>query len=135
LKLQLDEKSIALQLPEDAPTVLCDRTRLYQIFSNLIGNAVRHMDSNSGGLIRVEVDESDDGWQISVRDNGPGIAPSDRERIFEAFQTASGPTPGTPGSGLGLAIVKKIVDRYSGRCWVESELGVGSQFVVWLPRD
>jgi len=135
LKLQLDAKDIALELPDDSPTIRCDRTRLYQIFSNLIGNAVRHMDSKSGSLICVEIDDVEDGWQISVRDNGPGIAPMHRERIFEAFQTASERPQGSPSGGLGLAIVKKIVESHSGRVWVESELGVGSRFVVWLPRD
>jgi PAS domain S-box-containing protein len=135
LKLPLDEKGITLQLPKDCPTLLFDRTRLYQILSNLIGNAVHHMNSDSGGLIRVDVGEVEDGWQISVRDNGPGIAPMHRERIFQAFQTAGRLTSATKSSGLGLAIVKKIVDAHAGRIWLESEFGLGSRFVVWLPRD
>jgi PAS domain S-box-containing protein len=135
LKLQIDEKDIDLQLPEDTPTIVCDRTRLYQIFSNLIGNAVRHMDAKTGSLIRVEIEDRDDGWQISVHDNGPGIAPANRDRIFEAFHSQGRNAQGHKSCGLGLAIVRKIVELHHGRIWVESELGLGSRFFVWLPRD
>jgi len=137
LKMELDEKNIELRLPEDPPTVLFDRTRLYQLLSNLIGNAVRHMGEEPTGRIDVEIETLPDGWQISVRDNGPGIPAEDRQRIFEAFQTADGPDrsekKSEKKSGLGLAIVKKIVEAHSGRVWVESEPGNGARFVVWFP--
>ena len=134
LKLQLDEKNIELQLPENPPSVLCDRTRLYQLFSNLIGNAIAHMGARPTGRIEVEIETLPDGWLISVRDNGPGIQRADHERIFEAFQTAGQPNEGKKNSGLGLAIVKKIVAAHSGRVWVESEAGAGACFLVWLPK-
>jgi signal transduction histidine kinase len=135
LKLQLDEKTIELKLPEDPPTVLCDRTRLYQLLSNLIGNAIQHMGVEAPGRIEVEIETVSDGWQISVSDTGPGILREDRDRIFEAFQTACvGPNGSKKNSGLGLAIVKKIVEAHSGRVWVESEPDVGACFFVWLPK-
>jgi len=137
LKIELDEKNIELHVPEDPPTVLFDRTRLYQLLSNLIGNAVQHMGEEPAGRIDVEIETLSDGWQISVRDNGPGIPAEDRQRIFEAFQTADGPDrsekKSEKKSGLGLAIVKKIVEAHSGRVWVESEPGNGARFVVWFP--
>ncbi len=132
LKLHLEEKKIELDLPENPPTLLIDRTRLYQLFANLIGNAVRHMDRDEDGRIRVEIEAVADGWRILVDDNGPGIAPEDHQRIFDVFQTA-GRSSGRDNGGLGLAIVKKIVETHSGRVWVESESGQGSRFVVWLP--
>jgi len=135
LKLQLDEKNIDLILPDETPTVLFDRTRLYQLFSNLIGNAIHHMDRKSAARIEVEITSEAAGWQISVRDNGPGIGPEDHQRIFGAFETASRPGNKHKSSGLGLAIVKKIVETDSGRVWVESELGTGARFVVWLPSE
>lgn len=135
LKLQLDEKNIDLILPDETPTILFDRTRLYQLFSNLIGNAIHHMDRKSAARIEVEITSEAAGWQISVRDNGPGIGPEDHQRIFGAFETASRPGNKHKSSGLGLAIVKKIVETDSGRVWVESELGTGARFVVWLPSE
>jgi signal transduction histidine kinase len=134
LKLQLDEKHIELRLPEDPPTLLCDRTRLYQLLSNLIGNSIQHMGSGQTGRIDVEIETVSDGWQISVDDNGPGIAPEDHHRIFEVFETAGNPSGAKKSSGLGLAIVKKIVEAHSGRVWVESEEGEGTRFFVWLPE-
>ena len=134
LKLQLDEKHIELHLPDDPPTLLCDRTRLYQLLSNLIGNSIHHMGSERVGRIDVEIETVSDGWQISVSDNGPGIAPGDHNRIFEVFETAGIPTDATKSSGLGLAIVKKIVEAHSGRVWVESEPDDGTCFFVWLPK-
>ena len=150
-KLTLDEAGIELRLPEVAPTLLCDRTRLYQLLSNLIGNAIKHMGERSDGRIEVSIDEVDDGWQIVVADNGPGIRPEYRERIFEMFETlrpaAAADAPAAPwaptkpsrsprskSSGLGLAIVKKIVDSHGGRVHVEGEPGEGARFVVFLAR-
>jgi len=135
LNLQLDEAGIDLNLPTDPPLVVCDRTRLYQLFSNLIGNAIRHMEPNASGRIDVSVEVVPDGWEISVKDNGPGIAPEDSKRIFEPFQTARRPGEPKKSSGLGLAIVRKIVEAHRGRIVVESELGAGARFVVWLPRS
>ena len=134
LKLPLEEKQIELVLPNEAPVVIGDRTRLYQLFSNLIGNAIRHADPDRPGRIEVTVEEADGGWQIAVADDGPGIARADQQRIFEAFQTAAPPSRGGKSSGLGLAIVRKIVEAHHGRIHVESEPGQGARFVVWLPR-
>lgn len=134
LKLQLETKSIALSLPKDPPTILCDRTRLYQLLSNLIGNAVQHMPAETSGRIDVEIETAPDGWQISISDNGRGIPLADRDRIFEAFETGGQPSGLGKTSGLGLAIVKKIVESHSGRVWVESNPNAGARFVVWLPK-
>jgi len=135
LKIQLDEKSIHLILPEDPPPLICDRTRLYQLFSNLIGNAILHMDRSSAARIEVGIETVLDGWQISVCDNGKGIAHEDHQRIFLAFESACSAGTEHRSSGLGLAIVKKIVETHSGRVWVESEPGAGARFIVWLPAS
>jgi signal transduction histidine kinase len=144
LKLRLDESGIELALPIDPPTLICDRTRLYQLFSNLVGNAIQHMDidvdideadPSARGHIEVEIETVANGWQLAVRDNGPGIEAEDCERIFDAFQTARKPGQAKKSSGLGLAIVKKIVEAHRGRVWVESQPGQGARFVVWLPRE
>lgn len=136
-KLPLEEAGIELSFPNEAPIIVCDRTRLYQVFSNLIGNAIQHMEPLTGGRIEVDVTTVADGWEISVADNGPGIPEDDLSRIFEAFQTAKTPTKNAAtkkSSGLGLAIVRKIVESHEGRIRVESVLGEGARFIVWLPR-
>jgi PAS domain S-box-containing protein len=134
LKPRLEEAGIELSLPEPAPPLLsCDRTRLYQLFSNLIGNAIEHMGAPAEPRIDVSVEEQEDAHLIVVRDNGRGIDPAHRDRIFEPFQSfaASGRSR---GAGMGLAIVKKIVEKRGGRIWVESELGKGAAFHIRLPR-
>lgn len=134
LKLELDEQEFDLLLPEQPPPLLCDRTGLYQLFSNLIGNAIQHSRPTSKGRIEVGIETLADGWQISVRDNGCGIAREDHDRIFDVFETAGKPDGDCNSSGLGLSIVKKIVEAHSGRLSVESELGSGARFIVWLPK-
>ncbi|MAG31419.1 MAG: hypothetical protein CL908_11095 [Deltaproteobacteria bacterium] len=144
LRLQLDEKGIVLELPESGPTLLCDRTRLYQLLSNLIGNAIHHMGDQPNGRIEVAIDVTPGGWQITVADNGPGIRPEEQERIFEMFETGRPTTaqtaaksmgrPAKKSSGLGLAIVKKIVETHCGQIRVESEPGAGARFIVFLPE-
>jgi PAS domain S-box-containing protein len=134
LKSRLEAAHIQLQLPETPPPpVYCDRTRLYQVLSNLIGNAIDHMGDGEGHCIAVDVTEYENGHDITVSDNGCGIAPENHERIFEVFQSI-GRKDGRRGSGIGLAIVKKIVETHGGRVWVESTRGEGSTFHVHLPR-
>ncbi|HEY5656160.1 MAG TPA: PAS domain-containing sensor histidine kinase [Myxococcota bacterium] len=134
LKPRLEAGNIRLVLPETPPPlVYCDRTRLYQVLSNLIGNAIEHMGEGEDQHVEVAVTEYEGGHDIAVRDNGCGIAQEDHERIFEVFQSI-GRKEGRRGTGIGLAIVKKIVDTHGGRVWVESSRGEGSTFHVRLPR-
>jgi PAS domain S-box-containing protein len=134
LKPRLEEAGIELMLPEPAPPLLsCDRTRLYQVFSNLIGNAIQHMGAPLRPRIEVSVEEEADAHTICVRDNGRGIDPTHIGRIFEPFQSFAA-SPRSRGAGMGLAIVKKIVEKRGGRIAVESELGKGTRFQIRLPR-
>lgn len=121
-----------LDLPDDAPLVFCERTRLYQIFSNLLRNALEHMGECENPRIRVAIDETDGAHRISVSDNGRGVPSEECERIFELFR--QGRSRGRRGSGMGLAIVRKITESQGGRAWVESEAGAGATFFVTLPK-
>jgi signal transduction histidine kinase len=135
LKPRLETAGIELALPSNLVTrVFCDRSRLYQVFSNLIGNAIDHMGARRDARIEVRIDEDDRQHEIVVADNGRGVDAAHRERIFEAFQSIGTRADGRRGTGMGLAIVKKIVERRGGRVWVESEPGRGARFHVTLPR-
>lgn len=133
-KARLDEEGIELSLPASPPLVYCDRTRLYQVFCNLIGNAVEHMGECAERRIDVTIEARPGLHHIRVRDAGRGIVPEHHERIFEAFQSLGARRDGRCGTGMGLAIVRKIAETRGGRAWVESGPGTGATFHVTLPQ-
>ncbi len=112
--------------------VVGDRQRLTEAMLQLAENAARH--SGEDGPIRIGSSVAGDTARLWVRDEGAGIAPEDRERIFERFRRG-GDGRRTVGSGLGLAIVKAIAEAHGGRAEVESELGRGSTFTIVIPVD
>ena len=125
---------ILLDLPPDLPWVMADRRRIVQVLGNLLSNAARH--SPAGYPIRVEAAPSGVQVEISVSDDGAGIAAERLPHLFRRFSRpgAEGPARGTVGSGLGLAICKGIVEAHGGRIWAESDgLGLGSRFAFTLP--
>jgi len=134
VKPRLEAAGIQLVLPKDPPLVYCDRTRLYQVLSNLIGNAIHHMGAGAEARVEIEVVEDEEFHRISVHDTGRGIAPEHHERIFEVFQSLGSRQDGSRGTGIGLAIVRKIAETHGGRAWVESEPGRGATFHVTLRR-
>jgi PAS domain S-box-containing protein len=134
LKPRLEAGGIELKLPMHPPLVYCDRTRLYQVFSNLIGNAIEHMGPCDAPCIAVDVVQEADCEHITVSDRGCGIPPEHHERIFEVFQSLGRHNDERRGTGIGLAIVKRIAQTHGGRAWVESRPGHGSTFHVTLPR-
>ena len=118
---------------DDAPNVSGDPDKIMQILLNLVSNAVKY--SPRGGVVRVTAHPSDRWMELSVTDQGVGIPPEARSRIFDRFfRVASFETKGIPGTGLGLSIVKGLVELHGGRIWVDSEVGRGSAFHVTLPQ-
>ncbi len=105
---------------------------LTELIQNLIGNALKYR-SERAPVIRVQATTGDPMCTISVEDNGIGIAEEYRQRIFGLFQRLHGGDKYS-GSGIGLAICQKIVQRYGGRIWVESEPGLGSKFLFTIPE-
>ena len=134
LKPTLDAAGIELVLPSSPPLISCDRTRLYQVFSNLIGNAIEHGGPSDEAKIWIEIRDMGTFHQIAVRDHGRGIPPESHERIFEVFESLSRKQGKGRGAGIGLAIVKKIAETHGGRIWVESHPGKGSTFHVTFPK-
>jgi len=113
------------------PLVAVHEFQLEQLFQNLLGNALRYR-GEAPPKVQVEARSEDDGWCFSIRDNGIGIQPEYKEKIFELF-TRLHPNSEYRGSGMGLAICQRIIDRLGGRIWVESEPGHGSAFFFVLP--
>jgi len=118
----------------DVPDVPVDPVQIDQLLSNLIENAVRF--SPPGGEIVVSVAPWRANVQVRVTDHGPGIAPRDRQRVFEPFATGGSMPDARTGSGLGLAIARAIVLAHGGRIWIEGTPGGGTAVVFELPvRD
>jgi signal transduction histidine kinase len=115
------------------PVVLADASQLGQLAQNLLANAIKFRGAEPP-RVQVSAERQDDHWVFAVRDNGIGIAPRDRERIFGVFERLH-PASEYPGTGIGLAICRRIVERHNGRIWVESEPGQGSVFCFTLPAS
>ena len=114
------------------PDVPGDHRRLMQVLDNLIANAVKFSHRNQ----RVRVTAGYDGshWRIDVTDTGIGIPPEEAGQLFSRFVRASNArTAGLPGTGLGLSIVKVLIEMHGGHVEVDSTLGRGSTFSVYLP--
>ena len=118
-----------LEAPPDAPPVLADRDRLLQVFSNLLGNAMKF--TPAGGEIQVGARVEDEQVLFYVRDTGPGIPAGSLAHIFDRFWQAN--RTDRRGAGLGLSIARGIVEAHGGRLQVESEPGRGSTFSFTVP--
>ena len=106
---------------------------LVQIFQNLIGNALKYRSAAPPVIeIRASAELENGRWLFSVRDNGIGIAPRFHEQVFGLFKRLHSAQQ-YPGTGIGLAICQKLVERYGGRIWVESDEGRGTTFFFTLP--
>ena len=118
---------------QSLPMVTADRVQLVQLFQNLIGNAIKFC-TERAPRIRVEARREPNRWRFSVTDNGIGIAPEYRGRIFGIFQRLH-TRPEFPGTGIGLAICKRIVERHGGEIGIDSAPGGGSVFWFTLPGE
>jgi PAS domain S-box-containing protein len=130
LKGVLDVKRVRLEVAEGLPEVWADPDRLERVVTNLLSNALKYSEPETP--IRVAATRVDGSVQLSVSDEGAGIAPEDLPQLFERFYRASG-SQKTEGLGLGLYITRMLVEAMGGRIWVESEIGKGSCFSFTLP--
>jgi signal transduction histidine kinase len=117
------------ELDANLPDVVADSTRILQVLSNLVGNAVKF--TPKSGRVRVRAVAAEGEVRFSVSDTGPGIPPEQLPHIFGRYW--QGAHADRRGIGLGLAIAKGIVEAHGGRIWVESQVGAGSDFIFTLP--
>ena len=130
---KIKEIELHNEIPNGAPPLIADPGKLNQILSNLVDNAIKYVPGKGKVWVRSEFRSSD--YKITVEDNGPGISPQDRERIFERFyRVDKARSRDSGGAGLGLAIVKHLVELHGGRVTVESGLGQGARFQISLPQ-
>lgn len=128
----LPDSSLNISLPKKLPILRFDRSKLTQVFSNLISNAIKYADKKPV-VIKVGYMDMITEHQFTITDNGPGIEPEYYEKIFGIFQTLHTKDE-VESTGIGLSIVKKILEDGNGNISVESELGVGTKFTVYLPK-
>jgi PAS domain S-box-containing protein len=114
------------------PVVRVHGTHLRQLFQNLVGNAMKYRSEDRTPTVHIGAERQDGHWVFTVRDNGIGIPAEFKEQIFGLF-TRLHNTDRYAGTGIGLAICQRIVERYHGRIWVESEPGRGSEFRFTIP--
>ena len=123
--------ALTIDVAPNLPRGHGDERRLVQVLLNLVGNAIKFTDK---GEVAIKATVVDGSFTVAVRDTGPGVAPSDRDKIFGEFQQAdNAATKRKGGTGLGLSIAKRIIGMHGGRIWVESDVGKGSTFAFTIP--
>ncbi len=128
--------SACAQLPQEMPRVRGDHEQLLQVVVNLLENAIKYSDQSHPVRLSAAPADADHPDQIglSVQDTGPGLAPEHLSRLTERFYRVSvAKSRDQGGTGLGLAIVKHILNRHEGALTIQSEIGKGSTFTIWLP--
>jgi signal transduction histidine kinase len=136
----LSERNARIVVPRVLPQIVCDKTRVTEVFRNLITNAVKYNDKTEplveiGFLESVDTRERPERNVFYVKDNGIGIDREFHQEIFRIFRRLQSQSDGSDtGTGVGLTFVKKIVERHGGRVWLESESGKGTVFYFNLDR-
>lgn len=133
LRDRVEKNGAEIVVAENLPTIHCDRDRIFQVFENLVVNAIKFMGDTKTPKIEIGYEDSGDFHEFFVRDNGIGIDQKHHQEIFEKFHRLK-EIQDDEGTGLGLSIVKRIVKNHYGTVWVESEKGKGATFYFTLPK-
>jgi K+-sensing histidine kinase KdpD len=131
-QVQTEDHQIINDIPHDFPIVMADETRIEQVLSNLISNAIKYA---PGGDIRISGQTLPDQVVICVLDEGPGIATGDLPHIFDRFYRAQEASRKTKGAGLGLYLARAIIEAHGGRMWADTKTDQGARVCFSLPRD
>ena len=130
LKVAIDDTGARI-LADHLPALRAYEGHFVSVFQNLVENAIKYR-SDRSPEIRISFEETAEQLSFAVADNGIGIAPEYHEKIFSPFKRLHGKK--IPGTGIGLAICRRVLERYGGRIWVESELDKGTTFIFTLPK-
>lgn len=133
-------ESLAISIQESKAEITWDslpnvvaNDQIEYVFLNLISNAIKYRQPDVPPKVHISVRNEGSNWIFTVQDNGVGIEPEFREKIFEIFRRLHGHE--IPGNGIGLALARRIMDAHGGRIWVESEQNNGSTFFLRLPKE
>ena len=130
-ELRTSNIELVIELDSGLPEVMVDAQQLQEVFLNLIMDAEQAMvEAKRSGKLVIRSEKVEEGVRVVVSDEGPGIAEGDLGRLFEPFFTTRGDREGT---GLGLSVCHGIVSDHGGKIHAQSEVGVGSTFIVELP--
>ena len=128
---RINQRGVVVQVTQEPVLLYGDRVRLVEVFQNLVDNAVKFMGEQPEPMIEIGAELKNGDIVLSVRDNGMGIDPQHKDRLFELFEKLH---PEIEGTGMGLALVKRIVELHGGRIWAASEgHGTGACFWFSLP--
>jgi len=136
LRVAIDQSGAEIRIGTRLPALRCDRVRVAELFRNLLSNALKFTNGHPP-LVEIGHDRAGRQHRFWVADNGMGVTPEDRERIFQVFQRSRS-AEGIEGTGVGLTICKRIVELHNGRIWVESVPGKGATFYFTIqepPQD
>jgi PAS domain S-box-containing protein len=125
-------ENATINIREGMPVMLTEKTKLQQVFMNIINNAIRYNDKENI-LIDIGIKDKGMDWEFYIKDNGPGIEPRYHEKIFVIFQTLNARDE-VESRGVGLAIVKKLIEDEGGKIWLESDAGIGANFFFTWPK-
>jgi PAS domain S-box-containing protein len=133
--IEKNQLRMTVEMEPNLPKIMFDKDRLVQVFTNLIGNAVKFTPEGGQITLKVKINGDKPGYlTVSITDTGIGIASENHARIFENFGQVGDVLKDRPkGTGLGLPISKKIIENFSGKIWVESQLGQGTTFFFTVP--
>jgi PAS domain S-box-containing protein len=129
--VQAPDHPMRVSLPKGFPIIRGDEARLTQVLTNLISNAVKFSDPASPVTISGKAES--ERVTVCVQDQGPGISPEDRRRVFERFYRSRAAASNTPGTGLGLYLAKAVVEAHGGQIWVDEDFVEGTRICFSLP--
>jgi len=128
------DRQAVIERQGSLPMIFGDSAQLQQLFTHLLGNALKFHQTGVPPHIRLAISGDGDWWHLTLQDNGIGIAPEYQEQVFEMFRRLHGQGR-YPGSGLGLALARRIVEAHGGRIWLDSMPGVGTTVHATLPAE
>ena len=130
---QLVEESSAAITHDTLPSVPIKAVHLEQLLQNLIGNALKYKRDGEPARVHVSASQRDREWDFSITDNGLGIEKQYQGKVFDLFKRLHSARGEHAGAGMGLAICQRIVERYGGRIWVDSDVDRGATFHFTIP--
>jgi PAS domain S-box-containing protein len=131
MQVQTKRHQVIVDIPADLPIILADETRLQQVLTNLVSNAIKY---SPGGEIRISARVKPEQILVCVSDQGPGIAAGDMPHVFDRFYRGPDASRSTKGTGLGLYLARAIIEAHGGRIWVDPRHDEGARICFSLPR-